>query len=201
VFYPERRGETPVFPRRFILTSLFKIEHPQAFFMSGHACEHVRSMGLDINLLERLKDRSVRSDHVGDTIGVTLIRIGSSVVVQSYTAFRIGKQLELKVELPGERPIFLDRIEADPQYDHSLGFEVLDSVPEPFSFDGSPGGVGFGIKPQNHGLAGKVRKLDRLTVLILGAERRSFFPYRQHTGSPHHPNEPNGEAGMNRGEG
>jgi len=158
-------------------------------------------MRLDINLVERLKDRAVRSDHVGDTIGVTLIRIGSSVVVQSYTAFRIGKQLERKVELPSERPVFLNRIEADPQYDHSLGFEVLDSVPEPFPFDGSPGGVGFGIKPKHYGLAGKIRKLDRLTVLIFGAKKRSFFPDQQHAGFPHYPNLLNGEAGMNRGEG
>ena len=158
-------------------------------------------MRLDIYLTERLKDRAVRSDHVGDTIGVTLIRIGSSVVVQSYTAFRIGKQLERKVELPGERPIFFDRIEADPQNDHALGFEVLDSVPEPLSFDGSPWSVGFWIKPQHDGLAGEIGKLDRFTVLILGAKRWSFFPDRQHAGFPHYPNEPNGEAGMNRGEG
>ena len=97
-------------------------------------------MCLDIYLLERLEDRAIRADHVGDTISVTLFRIGSSVVVQAHTALRIGKQLERKVELPGKGPVFFNRIEADPQYDHSLGFEVLDSVPEPFSFDGSPRG-------------------------------------------------------------
>ena len=158
-------------------------------------------MCLDIYFVERLKDRAVRTDHVGDTIGVTLIRIGSSVVVQSYTAFRIGKQLERKIEFPGERPVFLHRVEADPQYDHTLGFEVLDSVPEPFAFDGSARCVGLGIKPQHHGLPGKIRKLDRFTVLIFGLKSGSPVPDRQHIGFPHHPNEPNGEAGMNRGEG
>ena len=148
-------------------------------------------MRLDIYLLERLKDRAVRTDHVGDTIGVTLIRIGSSVVVQSHTAFRIGKQLERKVEFPGERPVFLDRVEADPQYDHTSGFEVLGSVPEPFTFDSSTRGVGLGIKPQHHGLSGKIRKLDRLTVLIFGLESGSFVPDRQHIGF----------SGMSRGEG
>ena len=158
-------------------------------------------MRLDIYLLERLKDRAVRTDHVGDTIGVTLIRIGSSVVVQSYTAFRIGKQLERKIEFPGERPVFFDRIEADPQYDHALGFEVLDSVPEPFPFDGSARCVGLGVEPQHYGFPGEIREFDRLTVLIFGLKRRSFVPDRQHSGFPHHPNKPNGEAGMNRGEG
>src|SRR5262245_27548377 len=128
-------------------------------------------MRLHIDLLERLKDGAVRTDHVGDTIGVALIGIGSSVIVQSYTAFRIGKQLERKIELPGEGPVLLYRIEADPQYDHSLGFEVLDSVPEPLPFDGSPRRVGLGVKPQHHGLSGKVRKLDRFTVLIFGLKR------------------------------
>ena len=137
-------------------------------------------MCLYINRVERLKDRAVRTDHVGDTIGVTLIRIGSSVVVQSYTAFRIGKQLERKIELPGERPVFFDRIEADPQYDHALGFEILDSVPEPFPFDGSTRCVGLGVKPQHHGFTGKIREFDRLAVLIFGLKRRSFVPGRQH---------------------
>jgi hypothetical protein len=79
---------------------------------------------------------------------------------------RIAQQVIGKVELLLERPVGVDGVEADAQNGAILVIKVLDSITEPVAFDGSAGGIGFGIPPHQDIAAGKVGERDRLPILV-----------------------------------
>lgn len=115
-------------------------------------------------------DGPLAVDHVGDSIGGRLVRIHGRVVGQADFPIRITQERKTEVELSIERPVFLDRIETDPQDRCILSLEFLDSVPESLSFDGSPRGVSFGVKPKDDSLSRKVGELQSLSGVCLGGE-------------------------------
>ena len=49
----------------------------------------------------------------------------------------------------------------------------MDSITEPIAFDGSAGGISFGIPPQQYISAGKIIKFHDCPVLVGKSEGRS----------------------------
>ena len=64
--------------------------------------------------------------------------------------FRITQQIEGKVELLLKSTVILGAIERSAQDHGILGCKVLDSITEPFAFNGSARCVGLGVPPQDH---------------------------------------------------
>jgi hypothetical protein len=104
-----------------------------------------------------------------------LIGIDRRVVVEPDSPLRIGEQEKGEIVFLGERLVLLDRVEADAEDNRVLAFVILDSGPESFTLDRSPGCVGLGVEPENHVLAGEVGQIHLFSGVGLGRELGSLF--------------------------
>ena len=78
----------------------------------------------------------------------------------------VTQQIIRKREFVTERLVVGRAVIAQPDNGGVCFIEVLDSITEPVSFDGSAGCVGFGIPPQQYVAAGEVVKRHRITGVI-----------------------------------
>ena len=120
-----------------------------------------------------LGDLAIGSNQNRHAARILRIRIGDPK--RHRGCFRsIAEQVVGKVEFVPKLLIVIGRIEADSQYGGVSFFEVLDSITESFSFDGSPRRIGLGIPPEKDVAAREVVRLHGCTVLIaqLKAGRR-----------------------------
>jgi hypothetical protein len=92
-------------------------------------------------------------DHVSDALRVPGRAVVARAVSNAYLSCCVAEQREREVEFFGEGPILFLGVEADAQNLSALIGELLDSITESNSFDGSAGRVGFRVKPQDNCLA------------------------------------------------
>jgi len=135
-------------------------------------------MGLDIHLLPGLPDPALGIDQIADPVRMSLVRVTGGVIRQANGAIRVGEQEEGKRKLLRKRGVLLEGVKADAQNDDISILKTLDSVPEPFSLDRSPGGVGLWIEPQNHVLPGEVGQVHLVSGMGLGRELGGLFADR-----------------------
>jgi hypothetical protein len=115
-----------------------------------------------LNLGICLEDLSLFVDQVGDSLGVSRLGVIARAVGEAELTAGVAQQREREAELLREGGIGLLIIEARAQDLDLLLREFLGSVPEPFAFDRSAGGVGLGIKPEENFPAAEVPQRERL---------------------------------------
>jgi hypothetical protein len=118
----------------------------------------------------RLGDGAVLVDDVGDAARVLVFRAVARAVGEADLALGVADQRERKVELLREALVFFRGIEADADDLRVLLLVLANEVPEPGTLDGSAGGVGLGIEPEDDALAAQVAQADRFALVIDGFE-------------------------------
>lgn len=122
-------------------------------------------------------------DHVGDAPrGARLVVVGGPVRHPDLTV-GVGQQLVWKVVFLGEGLVVFDAVEADAEDDRPLGVEVLNSVPESFTLDRSPRGVGHWIEPEDDFLVGQRGQADLGSVVRGDREVRRVVSNIEHAAS------------------
>ena len=99
-----------------------------------------------------LDDMAVGTDQKPNPGRIGLFRLDHAIGF-ARGFFRITQQIEGKVELLLKSTVILGAIERSAQDHGILGCKILDSITEPFAFNGSARCVGLWIPPQNHVVA------------------------------------------------
>ena len=100
-----------------------------------------------------------------------------------FDGFVIGitKQRKIKLVLGFERGLGLDGIGAHAEDGHTVFVELLLCVTKLGRFDGSTGGVGFGIEEEEDALASKIFQGEFLSFVCLEAEAGRLETYFKHS--------------------
>ena len=138
----------------------------------------------------RLRDPSLGIDDVSDPAGVLGFRIVGRPVGDPDLALHVAEKRELILELLRESGVVLDRVEGRAEDLGVLLLEFRVEVAEPATLEGSAGGIGLWIEPENHGLPPVVRERPRRAGVILHGEARRPIAYVQHGRfPPQHPDQ------------
>jgi hypothetical protein len=132
--------------------------------------------------IDRLLDLAVGADHIGDALGVPILRRLAGTVGEPDPVVDVAEQPEGVLELLGERAVLLRRVEGDAQDLDALLFEFADSITEPAALLGSPGRVGLGIEPEHDSLAGEILQAHGLAVVVETFERGCLGADFEHGG-------------------
>ena len=106
----------------------------------------VRRLNFAVDLL----DASVRPDQITDAGRILGIGGSRRTVSHAHRSICVAKQIVRKIKLILKRRVLFRGVTAQSDNDSISVVEFLGSITEPFAFDGSTGGVGFWIPPQNH---------------------------------------------------
>ena len=126
-----------------------------------------------------LGDSAIAANEIADPGWMFLPGVAGRAVSDTHFSIDVAKQIVRKVEFVSERFIFRRRIATHAEHHGVFGIEVLDSVTEPFAFDGSAGCVGFGVPPKKDVLTCKVGQRNGISVLVLDRKRRCFGLFAQ----------------------
>jgi hypothetical protein len=119
--------------------------------------------GLDLGIC--LEDLSLFVDQVGDSLGISRFGVVARAESETELTVSVAQQRERKAELFCEGGIRRNVVEArTDDLDLLLG-ELSGSVPEPFTFDRSAGGVCLGIEPKEDFPTAEVPERDRLPFM------------------------------------
>ena len=113
----------------------------------------------------RLGDLAVRTDQHGHALRPRRIGIGRAEG-DGRRLVEVAAKIVRKVEFLPERPIVLGGVETDAQNYRILVGKRLDSITEPFSFDRSPGGIGFRIPPEQNVFSRELIERHGISVLV-----------------------------------
>ena len=127
--------------------------------------EHLGRMVGRAHLGIRLGDLAVGRDEHRYSTGACAF-IGRGAISLGHRFVGVAQKVVGEAELLLELLVGLGLVCADAEDDTFAAVEILDSITEPLAFDGSARGIGFGVPPQQHALAGKIPKRDFLAVLI-----------------------------------
>ncbi len=128
---------------------------PHAAFRIGllHAGEHFLGMRTRVDPRKYVGNDAVLINDIGDAACKTgapgPIRFAQNMV-------RIAEEREAEAGAVSKGLIVFDRIKTCPENLHVTPCEGVIEGEEPAPFGGSPPGVGFGIKPQNHLFAAEI---------------------------------------------
>jgi hypothetical protein len=129
-----------------------------------------------------LRDHAVLIDDVGDAPGVLVFRAVAGAVGEADLALGVADEGEGEVELLGEALVLVAGVEADADDLRVLLLVLADEVPEPGTLDGSAGGVGLRIEPENDPLAAQVAQADGVAFVVESIKvggRISRFQHRR----------------------
>jgi hypothetical protein len=127
-----------------------------------------------------LSDPAVLIDDVGDAPRVFVLLAVARAVREADLALGVSDEGEGKIELFGEALVLVAAVEADADDLRVLLFVLADEVPEPGTLDGSAGGVGLRIEPEDDPLAAQVAQADGVAFMINGVEVRRLVSRFQH---------------------
>ena len=125
-------------------------------------------------------DAAVFVDHISNPLRVLISGRGRRAVGDTDLAVGVAEQRERKFVFLREFGVVLRLIEAGAEDLDILRLVVLVEVPEPGTFGGSTGCVGFGKEPQQHFFSAEVAKLHAFSVMIADFEIRRGIADLQH---------------------
>jgi hypothetical protein len=149
-------------------------------FESRQEGEDLRRVLLRVDLGEGVLDPAVRADDVRDAARGAVRRGIAGAVGQADRPLRVAQQGIGEGELRRERGVLLDRVERDPEDRRTLRFELRAQVAVPATFEGSSGGVGLRVEPQDDAAPAELVETPVLAVVILHVERGGLRPDRNH---------------------
>ena len=118
------------------------------------------------------RDGALAIDEIADAGRMLLACIRRRAVSDAHGFVNVTEQIKWKSELVAERLVFSFGIAAYAEDHRVVVSKLLDSITEPFAFDGSPRGVGFGVPPEQDVLAFELIERDRLPILIREGKAR-----------------------------
>jgi len=96
----------------------------------------------------------------------------------------IGEQRKIELVLGLERGLRFDGIGAHAEDGHTMLIELLLCVTKLGRFNGSTGGVGFGVEKEEDALAFEISQGDRCVVVGFEAEAGGFGAWFEHFVAP-----------------
>jgi hypothetical protein len=145
-----------------------------------HLLRVIRGLHLGIDL----QDLSLLVDQARDPFRVSRLRIVASSISETELAVGVTEQREGEVELLREGRVVRFGVEARPEDRDVLVDKLAGSVTEPVALDGSAGGVGFGVEPEEHFLAAEVAERDGLAFVAADREIGCELAGSQHRKPP-----------------
>jgi len=114
----------------------------------------------------RLADDAVGADEVSDPSRIIVRRTAGSAIPEGDLPIRVGQERELEVVLVLEGGVGRAAVEADADDGGVLLLVVVREVPEPGTFRGSAGCIGFRIEPEDDVAPAVIAQSDLASFLI-----------------------------------